>query len=244
MINVPIAQGLRFRPINTDLFNFDNTPHSECRFIQYLPAAHYNIQVVSSSEVTPTITIIDSVIAVTGLGADVIGDLKYWTFVVPLDDLAANTFYRLKVWNGSTASFLSEYFQVAAQPTFFKLEWFNTENAFLLDYSNDHVNEMWIDGRMDELTHGGDISVYSNQGEDTILKSIVSRIFLFKCDVPDYLVEQLTLAMAHDNFYINEIQFVALKKPAVKQLGTSKIYSFSAELKQKTIIGINTHDVG
>ncbi len=250
MITVPIAQSIRFRPVNSDLFNFDNTANGENRFIQSVAAANLPIQIICPDDGSTLCYLYlihgTTRTLVTAPTPTTIGQNFYYTYLVPCGTYPNEICYLEAEDQTPPADaivrYRSERFTIEAQPTYFKLEWYNSENAFLLDYTT-LVNQIWLNARLDELSYGGDISVYSNQGEDTILKSIVSRIFSFKCDVPDYIAEQLTLALAHDHFCINEIEFVALKKPTLKQLGMSKMYTFTVELKQKTIIGINSHDI-
>lgn len=248
MINIPISQSIRFRPVNSAPANFDNTFDSEGRYIQYVNPSDLSIQL---SRVMGSIGLV-KMYAVECNGTETeltdstdftIVDRVYSTFVIPFADFTGKKLYLKVIENGITTH-NSEWFIVESQPGYLKLNWFNTENSFLTDYSNGLVNEMIVEAKMRKLSFGGDSSVYSNQGVDVKLKEIVSRLFSFECDVPDYVAEQITLAMAHDRFYVNEIEFVTSKKPTVTQLGTSNMYTFVAELKQKTVIGINTHDVG
>jgi len=251
MINVPIAQSVRFRDLTAGLFNFDNTFFDCGRFTQYVAEGNFMIQVVVPNDGTILkLRLIHTSTSVTLSNTALIvriGSYIYHTFTINLATYAGEVCYFIAEYKPDELSdeikaFRSEYFTVQDQPTFLKLNWFNSVYAFMLDYTI-LVNELWIDGDFSEFTNVGDMSVYSNQGEDVILKSIVSRKFTLKCDVPNYIAEQLVLAMSHNNFYINDIQFVAVKKPTLKQLGRSKMYNVTAELKQKTIVGINTHFV-
>jgi len=248
MINIPISQSIRFRPVNSDPANFDNTFDTEGRYIQYVSPADLSIQLSRASGSIGLVKMY--AVECNGTETEItdstdftISDRVYTTFAVPFADFTGKKIY-IKVTENSVLTHESESVTVESQPNFLKLNWFNTENSFLTDYSNGLVNEMLVDARMRKLSFGGESSVYSNQGVDVKLKEIVSRLFSFECDVPDYIAEQITLAMAHDRFYMNEIEFVTSKKPTTTQLGTSNMYTFVAELKQKTVVGINTHDVG
>ncbi len=253
MITAPISQSIRFRPVNNYPANFDNTFDAENYYIQYVQPENLKVQLsrVNDSLAFPELYIVEcngTETEVTTPETHIVGVNIYYTFTLPLA-LFENKKLRLKVvevWNSApnAITHYSEYFTVQDQPTFLKLNWFNTENGFTLDYSTGLVNQLMIEGKMHKLSFGGEASVYSNQGTDVKLKEIVSRVFSFETDVPDYVAEQITLAMAHDRFYINEIEFVTSKKPTQNQIGLSNMYQFAAEIKQKAVIGINTHDAG
>jgi len=260
MINIPISQSIRFRPIETALPTFDNTFDTEQRYIQYVAPFDLYIQVsrLDDSLAVPKMYIVECSGTETEVSittTHTISGRVYYTFYLPFDEWNDKKL-QLKVVEAFTGSawvttHMSEWFTIGAQPkmyeletNFYKLNWFNTENSFLTDYSTGLVNEMLVEAKMSMVDHGGESSIYSNQGIETKLKEIVYRNFTFECDVPNYIGEQLTLAMAHDKFFINEIEFVVAKKPTSQQNGKSNIYSFKAEVRQKTVIGINTHDVG
>jgi hypothetical protein len=113
-----------------------------------------------------------------------------------------------------------------------------------MDYSVGLVHSMQIEAKNWKLSFGGESSIYSNQGEEVKLKETVQRVMLLECELPGYMIEILRLATAHDHFYINEVEYVRKDEPTITQLGTSGMYSFSAKVTQRTIIGLNTHDVG
>jgi hypothetical protein len=257
MIDIPISQQFRFRPIDTNLPNFDNTFISDSdafqvEFTQYVNPIDTLIQTswvndglryaaISVIECDGTETVINT------QTEHVVGIRIYRTFRVSLG-LFEGKRIRLKVYEviigvSNTESHLSEWVYIESQPKYLQVEWWNVDNAFMLDYSDGLTNVLQLDAKQWKLTFGGESSVYSNQGIETKLKEIVNRVFILECDLPDYLCETLTLAMAHDHFYINEIEFVTTKKPVITQRGTSSIYAFSAEVQQRAISGINKHNV-
>jgi hypothetical protein len=113
-----------------------------------------------------------------------------------------------------------------------------------MDYSTGIVHQMWIDAELVAATPGGEISIFLNQGRATKLKEIVRRVANLECRVPHYIAEQLTLAMAHDRFYVNEIEYTNDKKAPYDRMGNSNLFAFTAELTQRNAVGINTHDTG
>ena len=248
MINIPTSQSIRFRPINSSLANFDNTFDTDGRYIQYVNPSLLSIQL---SRLLGSIGVVKMfAVECNGTATELtttteftISDRVYTNFVINFATFIGKKIH-LKVTEAAVITHKSEWVTVELQSNYLRLNWFNSENSFLTDYANGLVCEMLVDARTRKISFGGESSVYSNQGTDVKLKETVSRIFSFECDVPDYIAEQITLAMAHDRFYINEIEFVTSKKPTTSQLGTSNMYTFTAEIKQKSVVGINTHDVG
>lgn len=258
MISAPISQSIRFRPLAESLSTFDNTFSDSCRYIQYLPQYDLKVQVsrINDELAESKLYIIDNGTETEATKTDtIIAGRIYSTFTLPLADYNGKTL-TVKVIEDfidapAVTTHISEPFTVGGQPSQFtlnpgliRLDWFNTENAFMLDYSTGLVNTMLIEAKLWRLSVGGTSSIYSNQGEDIKLKATVTRIFLFECDVPDYIAETISLAFDHDRIFINGIEYVTTKKPTLTQKGSSCMYSFSQEVQQKVIIGLNTHDVG
>jgi len=256
MIDAPLAQQFRFRPVNTNLPNFDNTFISDTdafqiEFTQYVEWFDTSIQVsrLNDGLGVPKLYVVEcdgTETIIPDPSDHVVGARKYYTFVIPMDEFASKHI-RLKLYeeteSGLTVTHLSEWVTVEYQPKQLQIEWFNVDNSFNIDYSDGFSNKLQIDAKQWKLAFGGESSVYSNQGIETKLKETVKRIFILECDLPDYLCETLTLAMAHDHFFINEVEFVTEKKPVITQRGTSLIYSFAAEVQQRTVTGINKHNI-
>ena len=258
MINVPLAQSIRFRPINTLRPNFDNTFAADTggapyAFTFYVPAADKQIQVVTLDD-NESLSYMDLIhngtrTRITDLATSFIGVYKYETYTIDLS-LYPNQCCYIEVFlepspgDGETLAYRSERFTVTDQPNYLLIEWFNDENAFQMDYSVGLVHSMQIEAKLEDLGFGGDVSVYSNQGEEVKLKETAQRLFVLKCELPDYMAELLRLATSHDHFYINEVEFVRTEQPVATKLGTSHMYSFSAKVTQRNVIGLNTHDVG
>jgi len=257
MINIPLAQSIRFRPINTARANFDNTFAAtkdtfNYSFDYYLPASDVKIQIVTPDDNT-SYSYLDLIhgttrTRITDLATTFIGQLKYETYTIDLGTYPNECCY-LEAFleedgGGEVLSYRSEPFHVTTQDNYLLIEWLNSENSFQMDYSTGLTHMMQLEAKQWKMSFGGESSVYVNQGEEVKLKGIVQRIFLLECELPDYLAEILVLAMEHDSFYINEVEFVVSKKATITQMGQSGMYSFSAEVKQKTIVGLNTHDVG
>jgi len=264
MITAPIPQSFRFRPIDSEMPNFDNTfdadatvrPRMIIPWRQYVPTDVIKVQMVASTgpgRVTPRLYSVKNGLAETEI-VDVailtIGAWEYTTFTIDLTAYDQTAFYQLKVYaepivGPLVAVYMSEPFWVMDQPTFLKLQWYNSENAYLMDYSSDtFIHELWIDGELESSPFAGDMSIYSNQGSIVKLKEVSNRVFKITVEVPAYIAEIITLATAHDRFYVNEIQYTVDKKPDINRIGQSNLYKVEMEIVQSIATGINKHDAG
>jgi hypothetical protein len=136
MINVPIAQSIRFRPVNTDLFNFDNT-FSCSWFKQYLSRSDIKIQVITPDD--GTLSFLHLIYGVTDVNisdcsTSFIGAYKYDTYTIQMSGYYGVECY-LDVYSqeppdSQVLSYRSEPFTILDQPEFLVLNWFNTESDF------------------------------------------------------------------------------------------------------------------
>lgn len=132
---------------------------------------------------------------------------------------------------------------------YLQIEFFNLENAFRVYYT--HPTEanrishlIRLRGRLMRYKPAGETSVYDNQDEVVKTRDEVKRILTLETEpIPAYLAEMLTVAVAHDKFFVNEVEFVAEKKPDYDG-GGGDLAGFSCELTQRDVIGLNAHDVG
>jgi len=247
MINVPIAQSIRFRPINTLRSNFDNTFASDIEgtpydFTLYVPVGDFKFQVAYDSG--SIAAFLNNETLITEKSTSTINGINYDTYTWDNTPWINQCNVQIYIYQDAVLMYKSERFTVLNQPDYLLIEWFNSENNFQMDYSSGLTHSLQIDAKNWKLSYGGEASIYSNQGEDVKLKETVQRVFLLECELPDYMIEILRLATAHDRFYINEVEFVRKDEPVITQLGTSGMYTFSAKITQRTIVGLNTHDVG
>lgn len=258
MINVPIAQSLRFRPVDTNMPNFDNTfavdadvsPYS---FTHYVPAADRRFQVVTPDD-NESLSYVDLIhngtrTRITDLVTSFIGVNKYETYTIEFatyEDQCCyiEVFLEATPGSGEVLSYQTENFYVKTQSSYKLIEWVNDDNRFQMDYSFGLTHALQLEAKLRKLGFGGSSSIMENQGVKVKLKETVTRVLSLECEAPDYFIEILRLATAHDHFYINEVEYVVSEEPAINQLGDTGLYSFSAKVSQKTVIGLNSHDVG
>lgn len=127
--------------------------------------------------------------------------------------------------------------------TMLQLEYWNTDNAFEVDYSTSITQLKRIECHMLEYEASGETEVYDNERELTNIRGELERNLMFATrPIPRYLAEQVVCAMKHDNFFINEVEFILSDNPEIQNKGNLTIVS--AKLRQRNVIGLNTHDIG
>lgn len=256
-LTIALANAIRFRPVNEaypnidNTFDLDNEVHNRLinnGLLQRYQDDNVTIQAKSSTGDAVTCrawynnawTDIAASIVIT----PVIGLFDYTQFILPFSAFTTGYVY-FEITDG-TELLRSEVIECGGVDSdYLKIEWFNQDNGFEMNYvGGGIVPLMYVYGNMQLTPPSGESVVYSNQGHETKLKEIVQRTVNLECYVQAYVAEQLALAMAHDRFFINEVEFVTSKKPSFAPEGNSNIYKFTAELVQKNVIGLNTHDVG
>ena len=256
-ITIPLCNALRFRPIDGLLPNFDNlfdaqyTKRVKTSFFQYADSGsvlELQFSTATDDQTVPYIVIngcdfISSPITYTTITQ--LNGRDYFDFQI---DLTAYDGKQIQIYVYETfndvLSHISEPLKVEALTDYFLIEWFNSENYLTMNYATGIVNRLYLDALITPAATAGDITVYLNQGEETKLKEQNMRVFNLDCEVPFYLAEQIQLALSHDHFYINDIEFTTDKKVTITPLGLSNMCRLQVAIKQRTIIGLNSHDGG
>ena len=267
------ANSLRFRKVNSDLPNFDNTLLANELFYNdkietYLQRWNTSdvvtVQIKSDSAVVPTVVVVSDDNSTASL---IVVGATYKTRY----DTAGGTNYNLWFFEFQLimSSFLTETFVTVTQGTdvyksepfigdieidselqngeTLKLEYTNNDNvpAFQIDFSTLVTFTLYIKAIIKDYESGGDISVYDNQDEVEKLKETAKRIFSFKTlQVPRYLAETLKLASSMDNLVINDVAFVREDQPEVSPIDGNNFVEFSMKVTDKEYLGVNTHDIG
>lgn len=253
------ANSIRFYKIDDLLSSFDNTKSTVEPFENHLMYSYRQVyydsdtirlQVKCSLSDTLTLKAFDDgewssampgVVEVS-YPAD---DIKIIEYPIDFSTFVSKCVY-FKV-EGDTETYKSEVVQILTEEdeNILQVEWYNSDSAFEIDYSTDISFMVRIRGIMKDYEPQGEIKTYSNQGELTKLKEVVVRGLKLQTEViARYMVETLTIAMAHDKFYVNEVEYITENKPDVSPLNGSNLFELSNLLTQRTIIGINSHDIG
>ena len=255
------ANSIAFIRQDSNDANFDNTLFAERPFENHL-LYRYTQKFISGDTVTihvkiatgagdpgsPTITAIKQDYTNVNIVPTLIASYTYfdiYTFDVDMSLYGTN--FRVKVVGGaSDETWMSEPIEVITDIDYFlMLEWFNFDNAFDCEYSTGLTHFIRIEGILKDYEPGGEMSIYDNQGELSKLKETVIRILRLETGViPDYLAEKIRVAMAHDKFFVNDIEYVSDSLPDITSLNFTNFKELAVSLVQKNVLGINTHDIG
>jgi len=148
-----------------------------------------------------------------------------------------------EIWKSSTIEFIDKYEYQMNKAGFIKLEWFNSDNAFMMDYTTDLVNEVWIKGRIFEYAPKSEATIFSNDEETIKLKDVLKRsLKLETTGISRQVAEIIRVAMAHDRFYVNGQEYVLEEGGEFTPAGS--LVDISAVLTRRNVLGLNTHDLG
>lgn len=267
MISVPLSNAIKFRPVTGQTAkNFDNVFIDDFKglkkeFVNKIESGTQQVQVVSDTYYGDVnacslgvVEYVDGWLWSSSLQSVYsIDGLYYYTFLITPDATGCFKLYIVVDESPVVEYYESEWLEVIESESdliedsenYHKVEWFNHDNAFSTEYRvSSFVPKLLLESRLTYQGAAGDSIIFDNQGDEVKLKETVQRLMKFDADVPDYMAEILTLAAAHDRFFIDDVEYVTSKKPTVSQLGRSKFYKFELELKQSAVLGLNTHDTG
>jgi len=265
------ANSMRFRKVNSDLPNFDNTLTANEKFYndkietycqRWNTSDVVTVQIKSDSATVPTVvaTLDDnstaSIICVgntyksrydTNGGSNY--NLWFFEFQLTMSNYLTETF--VTVTQGAEV-YKSEPFKGDVEMDSelqngetLKLEYSNNDNAFQIDFSTLITFTLYIKSIIKDYESGGEISIYDNQDEIEKLKETSKRIFSFKSlAIPRYLAETLKLASSMDNMVINDVAFVRVDQPEISPIDGNNFVEFTMAVTDKEYIGVNTHDIG
>lgn len=173
----------------------------------------------------------------------------YWQVTVAMSTFAADSVqFKLMIYNTVPTLSQTWYSEPVALLTeddedLLQFDFFNVDNANEVDYSTAIAHMLRVEANIREYRAGGSTSVFDNQDEITRINSEIKRIFVLKTEpIPAYLSEMLHVAVKMDKFFVNEVEFVAESEPEIDGAGSMTV--FTCNLTQRSVIGLNTHDIG
>lgn len=181
------------------------------------------------------------------------GQYDYWELDIDMGAFTTN-YAKFKMVELKDAAVVETWLSepcnvIAADSSYLQIEFFNLENAFNCYYVNPTLADrlshcLRIKGNFRKYKPAGETSVYDNQNEVIKTRDEVKRMITLETEpIPAYLAEMLVMALAHDKFFINEVEFVAENKPEY-ETGGADLASLTCTLTQRDVIGLNAHDVG
>jgi len=138
-------------------------------------------------------------------------------------------------------SWQSEPIEIITRDKELKLQWYSDDptTVFYHDYSNGQVNYMYLDGELQGYRPDGEDTTFDNQNEIIKVKSWQYRTFkLVTNPIPWYMAEKLQVALKHDNFIINDAQYVSKELIESEQVGKSNLYTISAVIIESAVQGL------
>jgi hypothetical protein len=259
---ISIANSIKFRKVDGLLASFDNTfsadePWLNTLIIDWCQPVdeddELTLQVKVTSGYTAELFVSENFGAWTSLGSGTLAVdgavYDYYEFAIDFGTLTASP-VRFKVEISDTTpavteTWLSEPAEMLADvDDLYLWEFWNEDTAFEVDYTTDIVHQLRVAGRLKEYNVGGESTVFDNQNEVTKIYQQVKRILRFQSELmPLYMAEMLYVATAHDHLFINEVEYVAEDKPEIENL-PNNLCTFTINLTQRNVIGLNTHDIG
>lgn len=211
----------------------------------------FNLQYAIGTLKSPGVMIWGEFSSMSGESKVYSGVYDYWEIELNMSDYTYVKFRGVITENESVVeTWISEPVQVIAADTrYLLIEFFNLEDKFHCYYTNpteaDRItHRIRVKGVFRKYKSGGETSVFDNQDEIVKIKDEVKRMLTLETEpIPAYLAEMITVATAHDKFFINEVEFVAENKPEY-ETGGGDLASLTCTLTQRNVIGLNTHDIG
>lgn len=153
--------------------------------------------------------------------------------------VAVEGFYYLKITFDTPDTYQSEYFQIDGFETakMVKIEYNTSENDGII-YDNSETFIVRLEGRLVEYTPGQEKEVYENHNQSLVnLNSFPIRTFTLEYGpIPRYMVEKLNLALSHQVFKVNDVEYQSKDGPDTSLLKDgvviTNLYADSVILQQ------------
>jgi len=265
---IPFGNSIRFRKVDANYTNFDNTLTANERFFndsiftycqRFLTTDTVTIQIKSNSATVPTVKKynswnVESTITATLVSSydhdnDTVNDLFFFEFDIPMAGLTDEQYITVlqgsELWKSEPFRADSELLTELQDGEAMLIEYYNTDNALQMDFSTGLTLKLYVEGCIKDYGFGGESSVYDNQDELTKLKETMSRLMTFRTlYIPRYLAETIRIASGFDVFVVNGISYVREDLPEISPVEGSNLVEFSMTLNDKEYLGLNTHDIG
>ncbi|MFN7703493.1 MAG: hypothetical protein ACK5OS_02635 [Chryseotalea sp.] len=134
----------------------------------------------------------------------------------------------------------------ASQDDHVLIEYKNFDSAFKIDYTTGIVHKIRVTGELKWPLPGGENTTYRDSNARLIkVEEIVTRNpQFFVYDLPPYLLEKIRLAMAHDWFRINGIEYQSEEGFEPEYFQNDGLGNGKAKIQQVEFMSENSHDSG
>jgi hypothetical protein len=247
-----IANSIRFRKQDSNLQSFDNTLNQDAVFpnvlnrgyCQILRKETITIQARAEASKTVSISVRNQTLGSTAndsfSSVATYTDFDIYEYDLDLSAYADGTQLKITCTVDGVV-FVSEPVLVKdytddelTEAGLVELKYSNYESDFGIDYSTGIINKMYVSGYFKDYEPGGESSIYDNLREKVKLRDIVYRILVLKTfEIPNYLAEQIQIAIGHSSLFVNDVEYTAEDNPSVSQLGNSNMVTVEVRLTQK-----------
>ncbi|MBT3206953.1 MAG: hypothetical protein HN347_01250 [Bacteroidetes bacterium] len=266
---ISLINSLRFRKVDSNYTQIDNTLSYNLKLFndsifgycqRFLTSDTVTIQVRSDSDTVPTITATkadNSTVTITATlvssydtDSDGTNDLFFFEFDVDMSVYTTESYITVSqgtdIYKSEQFKGDSELLTELQNNEAVKIEFFNNDNAFLIDYSKNSITGLfYLEGNIKDYDIDGEFSVYDNQDEKTILKSTALRVAkLSSLFIPIWIYELLSISSRLDNFTVNGVSYIAEDAPEKTNIENSNLYEATIMLTDKEYLGVNTDDTG
>ncbi|MFN7611498.1 MAG: hypothetical protein ACK5QX_11275 [bacterium] len=126
------------------------------------------------------------------------------------------------------------------------IEYKNFDTAFKVDYSTGIIHKIRVYGELKWPLPGGENTTYRDSNARLIkVEELVTRNpQLFVYDLPPYLLEKIRLAMAHDWFKINGVEYQSEEGFEPEYFQNDGLGNGKAKIQQVEFMSENSHDSG
>jgi len=265
---IGFANSIRFRKVDSNYQNFDNTLTSDEKFFndtiftycqRFLETDTVKIQIKSNFATVPTVKLYNSennsvdleciLVSNYDQDNDTVDDLFFFEFTVSMNGVTDEHYLKVtqlgETWQSEPFKADSELLTELETGEAMVIEYYNTDNALQIDFSTGFTFKIYVEGCIKDYGFGGESSVYDNQDELTKLKETMSRLMTLRTlYVPRYLAETLRIASGFDVFVVNGVSYVREDLPEITPLESTNLVELSMTLNDKEYLGVNTHDIG
>ncbi len=261
---ISLANSFRFWVVDDELPNFNNQPYRNVYnrnfrtrpyFQKYYDTDVVTIQIKAVTSISSTVPVFvgykpdGSSVSFTHTLQWFTGGSFYWQFEIDFSTIGSS-----KVWfmvtnttDGVDYKYKSEIIDILSEEdeSLKLIQWANIENNFEVDYSKGIVHAMRLECSLRLGDASGELETWDNLDEITTLLDEVIRVMkLSTVLLPEQFIEKIRIALAHDLFFVNEIQYTKTALPEYTDGENVNLKTLAVNLSQTSVIGLNTHDTG
>jgi len=167
-------------------------------------------------------------------------NFSFWEIPVPLASIG---FYKVLISGlkagSAPANYESEMIEVRDAWEGVRVDFYNSENTPYVDYTNNLIHFVRVNGIVRFSDVGGKEEFYNNLGTEERVYSEDETIYdLAVENIPYYLARQLIYGSRLDVFKVNEVEYI-VKEHSLSVHPGSHNYDLTLKMTQKEVVGIN-----